>query len=426
MLGQVLELRIEKGVYRGLGLARHEGRVVFVSRGLPGERVRAAVVSEERGYLRTRVLEVLEPAAGRRAAPCAHASLCGGCSYQELGLAEQLRLKHAILQETLRRAHVEVPERIEVLESPEQGWRLRTVLHGNAEGQLGLHEEASHRVVPLARCWQLSESLNRSALAVASVLRERPQLLCGEREVELIESSDGSARVAALECPAESLLSSGVASRLQEGGELSGLGVLVRSGTRRSFLPLWGDARAEAQLPGLRLGWSPASFFQSNRFLLEPLVAAVVSRIAGSGPLIDLFAGVGLFSLALAAAGLSVDAVESHPGALLDARENLRLAGSPDVRLHGREALAWLRQEPRRRHERIVLDPPRTGAGRAVVEAIVSRQPACVVYVSCDPTTLARDLGFFAARGYRSDAWLALDLFPDTFHLETVVRLRPR
>lgn len=426
MAGELLELQIEKGVYRGLGLARHEGRVVFVPRGLPGERVRAAVVSDEGGYLRARVVEVLQPSPERRAAPCSHAGLCGGCSYQELGLAAQLRLKHEILQETLRRAHLEVPEQIELLPSPEQGWRLRAVLHSDEQGRLGLHEEASHRVVPLERCWQVSESLNRSALAIAGWLRERPDLLVGEREVELIESTDGSARVAALECPAESLVSSGVAGRLERGGELAGLGVLVRSGKRRSFLPVWGDARAEAQLPGLRLGWSPASFFQSNRFLLEPLVAAVLSRIAGSGPLIDLYAGVGLFSLALAAADVGVDAVESHPGALADARENLRRAGGLDVRLHGQEALAWLRRQPRRRGERIVLDPPRGGAGRAVVEAILSRQPACVVYVSCDPTTLARDLGWFTARGYASDAWLALDLFPDTFHLETVVRLRPR
>ena len=188
---------------------------------------------------------------------------------------------------------------------------------------------------------------------------------------------------------------------------------------------------ALACLPGMNVLSLPLrahvrSFFQANRFLYEALARTVVDLLPGKGRALDLYAGVGLFALPLAARdGGEVVAVERAPTAVEDARANVRrnrLEGVRIVRKDVRAALESTRPSP---GERIVLDPPRTGLEREVVDLVAGRHPEAVVYVSCDPPTLGRDLARFAARGFRPDTVQLFDLFPDTFHLETVVRLLP-
>lgn len=426
--GDVTAVEIEKGVYRGLGLARVAGQVVFVPRGLPGERLRVRVVAAERGYLRAEPLEVLASAPGRRPSPCPYVPRCGGCTYQELDYPAQLALKQAILLESLRRAGLEWSAPLEVRPSPEQGWRMRAALHFEAgpPARLGLHEEGSRRVVDLERCLQLSPAMNRAARGLLAALGDLGPRARRVRGVELCESPDGARLVAALETDLDVPGAAGLAPLAARLPWLSGLGVLSPAPRGGRYVPLHGEPFVEAQVLGLTLRCHVRSFFQANRFLVEDLARRVRELAAGDGPVLDLFAGVGLFALPLAAAGASVRGLEINPTAVDDAGANARRAGLRRARFERVDVRAGLARRPARARERVILDPPRTGAGLELVRAVAARRPLCVVYVSCDPPTLGRDLKGFSEQGYVVDALEAFDLFPDTFHLEAVARLVPR
>src|SRR5262249_18270654 len=200
--GDVVEVTVEKGVYRGKGLARHEGQVVFVPHAFPNDRLRVRVESARPGYVEGRWESLIEPSAERRPSPCPYVPRCGGCAYQELDYAAQLRLKAAVLRESLQRAGAPWAGELEVRPSPEEGWRLRASLHvaQRADGVLlGLHEEGSHRVVDVDRCLQLSPRLNAVARRLAAALQARPERASGVRGLELAESPEGDQIVAVLD-----------------------------------------------------------------------------------------------------------------------------------------------------------------------------------------------------------------------------------
>jgi tRNA/tmRNA/rRNA uracil-C5-methylase (TrmA/RlmC/RlmD family) len=379
------------------------------------------------GWAEAELVEVLAPAPARREAPCRHASLCGGCAYQELDPGEQLRLKESVLRESLARAGVPHEGPIAVHPSPEQGWRMRASLHfavSRGSLQLGLRQEGTRRVVDVASCLQLSTRMNEAARALRASLAGRPALLPQLRGLDLLESPAGDALVASLETTlrpqdVRELASLGRQSRL-----LTGFG--VRCGERLVWLH--GAPHVEAQVLGLTLRTHVQSFFQGNRLLLETLAREVRDLVPREGGrILDLYCGVGLFALPLAARDdCDVIAVELAWRAAEDARANALRAGLDRVRVVAEDVAQALAALPRLAGERVLLDPPRTGAGREVVDLLADREPSCIVYVSCDPPTLGRDLARFAARGYRADGVALFDLFPDTFHLETVVRLRRR
>lgn len=427
-LGHVLDLAIEKGVYRGLGLARHEGQVVFVPRGLPGERVRARVEKVGRGFVRAGTESILAPAPDRRDAPCPLFERCGGCAYQHLDYAAQLRLKEGVLRESLARAGAAWDGPIDVVASPESGWRTRVRFHLQAvagEWRLGLHEEGSHRVVDLESCLQVTPSLLGAARGLLSGLAAQPSWAGRVSEIALAESGDGSARAAALAWEGDPAAGAGLAALATSAPWLTGLG-LATAGEGGRYVGLSGSPYVETEAGGLRYRAHVLSFFQANRFLLDPLVARVREWSQGDGPVLDLFAGVGLFALALADGAPSVIAIEQDARSAEDAEANREGAGLANVRILRTDVASALAALPAAGSERVVLDPPRIGAGPDVARLIAARGPASVVYVSCDPPTLGRDLAVFAASGYVPDRVAVLDLFPDTFHLETIVRLIPR
>jgi 23S rRNA (uracil1939-C5)-methyltransferase len=422
----VVELDIENAVYRGQGLARHEGQVVFVPRAAPGDRVRARIESAGSGFVRARIEEVLRPGAGRRDAPCPLAERCGGCAYQGHDYPAQLALKEAILRETLARAGAPWEGAIAVHPSPEVGWRTRASLHVQSLPtgvRLGLHEEGTHRVVDLEGCLQLSEDLNLAQRAIASALGRRPRLAGHVRHVDLAESADGRQRVASLDTDLSPAEASGASGLADDVPGLTGFGAVAVSGGRETYLSLRGEPWIEAVVDGIALRAHVRSFFQANRFLLGDLVAAVKRHTPRGGDVLDLYAGVGLFALPLARQAAQVRAIEIDPGAVAYGQENVARSGLANVRLERGDVARALAALPAGDDERVVLDPPRAGAGPEVVAAIAARRPLSVVYVSCDPSTLARDLKGFSAAGYHPAAVELFDLFPDTFHLETVVAL---
>jgi len=425
--GELIELDIEKGVYRGQGLGRHEGQVVFVPRAVPGDRVRVRIEAATSGYVRGRIEQWIEPASGRRASPCPLFDRCGGCAYQSYDYAGQLALKETVLRETLTRGRVEWPGPIVVHPSPEVGWRIRASLHVHygADGlRLGLHEEGSHRVTDLVNCLQLSPAMNGAQRALAQALARRPDWARHVKGIDLAEAPDGGQLVASVETDLEPPAAAAMAGLADDVPALTGLGVVAGSGRAQRFMPLRGEPWIEATVQGVRLRAHIRSFFQGNRFLLDDLVAAVTGLTPAGGSVLDLYAGVGLFALPMAARAERVRGIEIDPGAVGDAERNIERAGLANVRVERGEVAAALRAMEPGEDERVVLDPPRAGAGVEIVRAIAQRNPLSIVYVSCDPATLARDLKGFAAEGYAPSAVELFDLFPDTFHLETVVALR--
>jgi len=425
---QRIEVTVERAVYRGQGLARHEGQVVFVPRGLPGDVLRVRVASVTPGYVKAEIEEVVTAGPGRSDARCPYFAQCGGCAYQHLDPAAQAALKESVLRDALRRAGTAWEGPIVVRPSPPEGWRTRATLHveqGRDGVRLGFHREASHDVVDIERCLQLSAPMMAGARGLRDALAARPGLARAVRDVELAESFDGRRLVASLETTLDPKEASGAASLGDAVPSLTGLGLVAGEGRRRRFLLLRGDAHVDATVHGLHLRAHVQSFFQANRFLVDALVQEVLDRTPAGGSVLDLYAGVGLFALPLGRRAEEVRGLELSPNAVEDARANAAAAGLSHVRIHSGD-VREMAELPPRPDERIVLDPPRTGAGADVVRMVAARKPSSVVYVSCDPPTLGRDLKVFAAEGYAPDSIAAFDLFPDTFHVETVVHLAPR
>jgi 23S rRNA (uracil1939-C5)-methyltransferase len=421
-----VDVRIEKAVYRGRGLGRVDGRVVFVPRTHPGDLVRVRIREVHAAWAEGSLESVLDAAPDRRPSPCPYVPRCGGCAHQDLDYEAQLRAKESVLRESLARAGARWEGPVLIHPSPERGWRVRASLHfaaGEGGLRLGLRQEGTRRVVDVDACLQLSDRMNAAARALREALSRRSGLASRLRGLDLLEAPEGDGLAASIET---TLAAHEAPSLLPVAADIPGLTGLGVEVIPHRLHWLRGSPHVEAGVMGLVLRAHVRSFFQANRFLLEPLARTVVGLVpAGGARIIDLYAGVGLFALPLAARGESeVMAVEAAPSAVEDARASARRNGLAAVRLvrgDVAEALAATRPAPA---ERIVLDPPRGGAGPAVVDLVAGRAPECVVYVSCDPPTLGRDLARFAAHAYHPDTVHLFDLFPDTFHLETVVRLR--
>jgi 23S rRNA (uracil1939-C5)-methyltransferase len=334
-------------------------------------------------------------------------------------------VKAEILRESLSRAGAPWEGEIPLHGSPEEAWRTRATFHvtaGSGGVRVGLREEGSHRVVDLGRCLQVSEAMNQAIAGLRAGLATRPALAARVLDLALAESREGDAIVACLEGDLGAADTSALLG-LGDGLGLAGLGVMIGPPRRRLYLPLRGDPYVTSGVLGLRLRAHVRSFFQGNRFLVEDLARKVRDFTPAGGTVVDLYAGVGLFALAVADRAERVLGIEANPIAVEDAIANATTAAMRHARFREgdvRQALASWSAEP---DERVILDPPRAGAGRDLVQAVAARRPASIVYVSCDPPTLGRDLKLFRAAGYRADALEAFDLFPDTFHLETVVRL---
>lgn len=424
-----MKLRIEKAIYGGAGLARTEGKAVFVPFALPGELVEAHITEDKRGYSTAELDSVIEPGAARVAPPCVYFGACGGCHYQHAEYAAQVATKASILRETLERARIrEVPEIATIAAEP-LGYRNRIRLHVERDPfRLAYRRRNSHRNLPVDGC-PIAAPLLQRALAILN--RDGQAMGLGEwvREIELFANGDDSAM----------LISLWTERSADETGRAvatiwppirdalpgtAGLAVFsLEKGRRVPRLLAHAGALSLAYSCGERTyRVSAGSFFQVNRWLIEPLVQLVTSGERGRSAW-DLYAGVGLFSASLAAGFASVTAVESSSGSVRDLHENLRGATH---RIVAAETAAFLREAAKRQAaapDLAVVDPPRDGLGSEVTSLLGKVRPPRITYVSCDPATLSRDLAALLESGYRLAQMHLVDLFPQTFHLESVTHL---
>jgi 23S rRNA (uracil1939-C5)-methyltransferase len=428
-----LKLRIEKAVYGGAGLARAEGKAVFVPFTLPGEMVEARVREDKHGYSTAELEAVTEPSASRVAAPCPYFGACGGCHYQHAEYAAQVEMKAAILRESLERARVkEIPEIAAVTAEP-FGYRNRVRLHVERNPfRLCYKKRKSQENLPVATCPIAAPALQR---AMEALNREGDALGLGEwaRDMELFLGDGQQAMLMTIWTERNGDEAQRALARLWAGLRevvpgISGATAFAMEKERRAprLLAKVGADSLRYGVGGREYRVSAGSFFQVNRFLIECLVDLATAGENG-GAAWDLYAGVGLFSLPLTEKFSEVTAVETGASAVRDLRENLRSTGSEKGhRVAAAETAAFLRQAAGRKGNApdfVVLDPPRDGLGAAVTTLLGKIRPQRITYVSCDPATLSRDLAALLESGYRLAQLHLVDLFPQTFHLESVTHL---
>lgn len=383
-----LKLDVEKLVSKGDGLARHEGKAVFVAGALPGETVLAKVVEEKNDFLRAQTVEVLIANEGRTVPACPYYADCGGCDMQHASYETQVGAKQSMVIENLQRiGGIDVSDgSIDILPlavSPPWGYRNRVRFHVDIEGnRAGFLSRRSNELVDIRRCPILCDSLNR-------LLDEKRPLLM--KAALMRRSTEGwQQRKRWVEVPA-------FAGDAKVSLSSSEVPVQILGKT------LWADSNV---------------FFQSNRSVLPAMVDFVRMHAEGT-VVVELYAGVGTFTAFVEAVDRESHAIERDGRCLELATKNLS-----HTEFFPQSAEHWARARKDIRVDTVIVDPPRTGLEKEVVGAIAGWEPSTVIYVSCDSVTLARDCRRFAERGYRVETLQVFDLYPQTSHVESAVVLK--
>ena len=423
-----MNLTIEKMIYGGDGLARSpEGKTVFLPFVLPGEEVRATVTEEKSGFMRATMDELLKPSDRRVQPLCPYFGSCGGCHYQHTDHAHQLGIKLAVLRETfLRTGKFEWAGNIPTHTGEPWNYRNRTRLkvRSGKEFALGYHRMNSHDLLPVELCLISSPLINRAIAALWEAGRSGNAALQGVDEVEIFANHDDSALLLEIYgAQGGPQLQELVGDLQKRVPEIKGVGVFASTGSSpHSVMPQLQQAIGESfltyQVGERQFRVSAGSFFQVNRFLIDELARTVVGDYGG-GTALDLYAGVGLFSNYLAKRFDRVFAVETAPFSFADLQANaLR-----NVTAARATTEQFLQKSLNLKPDLVVADPPRAGLGDQAVKLLAALRVRKLIYLSCDPTTLARDLHQLLDSGYRLEEVHLVDLFPQTFHIETMVRL---
>ncbi len=449
-----MEFTIDKLVYGGDALARlpadehGKGKAVFLPFALPGEKVNAHVVEQRPGFARAQLDGVMEASAQRIEPRCPYFFRCGGCHYQHAAYQEQLRQKSDILRETLRRtAKIDWQGEIRVHSAEPWGYRNRTRMKigragapGLRDVSIGYYRMGLHELLPVEQCPISSPLINRTLQAVWELGRGG-QLAPELSEVEFFANASDDRLLVAFFSSGAQRPAQGTAEALGTALEAKvpeAAGVLLfeqrrsdrAQGQGRSPMDdidgiVEGRAYASAgekaltyEAVGTKYRVSGGSFFQTNRFLADKLLELVTAGRSG-GKALDLYAGVGLFAAALAKTFDKVTAVESAPSSSSDLQRNV----PGNVSAVQDRTEVFLKNSPGMKADLVVVDPPRAGLGDKAARALAGIRAPRITYVSCNPATLARDLGVLVGGGWRLDEVNLIDLFPQTYHIESMVQL---
>ncbi len=423
------------------------GKAVFVPFVLAEERIDATLIEQKPGFARARVNQIVEASPHRIPPACPYFARCGGCHYQHASYEHQLGIKKEILRENLRRlAKLELPCEIEVHPSPPWNYRNRSRLQIRTapEFALGYFKFGSHQLLPVDQCPISSPLINRgiAALWQAGKNGDPPS---GLRDVELFANAGDTQLLVEISCAPQAKRSVVKTWAEQLCAAMPEIGGVIafretntsKTGATQEILLSLGEDHLIYKTQSATYRVTAGSFFQTNRHLTDELVKVVTAGQSGDVAL-DLYAGVGLFSTALAGDFRHIVSVEPSQTAFADLKYNLSKNGeaiqaTAEQYLNVRPSEA--RDRPRsmsdaalpssaRKPDLVIVDPPRSGLGERVARAVADLGASRIVYVSCDPATLARDLVLLLSAGYRIDRAHLVDLFPQTYHLETVLHLR--
>ncbi|MGH7904148.1 MAG: class I SAM-dependent RNA methyltransferase [Candidatus Dormibacteraceae bacterium] len=411
---QLVRLRAEGPVHGGAVIAHHEGRVVMLELALPGELVEASWRGRQGGVSRARAEHVLEPAPGRVAAPCPHFGACGGCQWQHALYARELELKERVVADAWERQGLRLPPGTPVL-GMEEPWRYRIrgefeAIHPGpgAEFRFGFHRSRSRSLLPIHTCpihdLRIERALEAFRVTVAEM--EAP----GLQTLRLTVEPTGPGLL--------------WRARFREGKGHLAPGFAARVADRLPELVLLEESMS-LDFWGLSFRVRSDSFVQTNHRQMLVLYRVALDMLA-AGPgdsVLDLYAGIGTLSVAVARSAGEVVAVEEHPGSVALNRLNARINGAPGLRVLPGRVEDVLRGVRVGRHTTAILDPPRAGCEVAAVAELIRLGLPRVVYISCDPVTHARDIAALVRGGYRVRRVALVDMFPQTYHVESVALL---
>lgn len=380
-----MRVAIEKLVYGGAGIGRTEEGVVFVHRTAPGDLVEVEVVDRKRDYAVGRVTSVLEASPDRQAPTCPSSDRAGCCHWDHIRYERQLDIKVSVLRETLQRtAGVRWDGPIPVIAGPDRNYRFRASFHV-ADHRLGFREPRSHVVTPIESCAALVPELNAFIPDANAILTAQPQ-----DAVERVQVVSGPPILASMD-----------------------------------GMPIGAD-RATIRVNDYAFGLHPDAFFQPNRYLLSELMNAVTAAGTGTRRVLDLFCGSGFFTVPLSRQADSVVGIERSRKAVERARGNVTANQAGEVRFLQGPVESMLHRASRLRPDLVVINPPRTGCGRRLALQVSGLGAQRVVYVSCNPSTFAREAIVLMNNGYTLTGITMVDQFPNTYHIELVAVLEKR
>jgi 23S rRNA (uracil1939-C5)-methyltransferase len=422
-------LRIDSLAYGGNGVGRHEGKAIFVPYSAPDDLLRCRVVREKKRYAEAEIIEVVEPSSLRRRPLCPVFGRCGGCQWQHLPYREQGVWKERIFRDTLVRHGALSAEKILPLASAPDEWNYRSRVqfkcrHTDSGFVMGFYRRGSHFIVDVEHCLIAAGAINEALTLFRAWLSVSP---CPERvsQVDLAVDDEGRVRaVVHVLDERRNILADYLRPRVAE----VGYALFFMTGHKESLRHVFGEEDLHIHPladSGLRLAYGPGGFAQVNLEQNRQLVAKIRGAIEGDRPrrILDLYCGMGNFSLPLAGIADEVVGVEDYAPSIDKARENAAATMTSNVHFHARPAEgAYAALAGNLGLDLVVLDPPRTGCYQ-VVRELAALHPEKILYVSCDPPTLARDLGPLLHGGYQVQWAQPIDLFPQTHHTESVTIL---
>lgn len=417
-------LKIESLAYGGKGIARFDGKVIFVSGAVPGDLAVCRLIKEKKRYAEAELVELIEPSTQRREPPCPVADRCGGCQWQSLPYSEQLRWKENIFRDLLQRQAGVSAELIQSIAGAPDEWNYRSRVQFKCfchRGQLltGFYRPGSHFVVDINSCPVVAKPLN-SVLSKLKPLLSGSEYAAAISQIDMSLGDDGGVRVVVHALKGSSEL----AKLCRPLAEKVGFSLFIQSGRRDSLRHVCGVADLNITIddPPLSLAYGSGGFAQINSEQNRKLVSSVLdaAELRGTETVLDLYCGMGNFSLPLARRAKRVVAVEDYELSIVKGRENAAANGIENISFECRPAEGYLGElGSEQKFALVLLDPPRSGA-YPVMEELLEHRPRKVIYVSCDPATLARDLKLLLHGGYRLMQSRPFDLFPQTYHMESV------
>ena len=385
---QIIDVKIEKIVPNGFGLAFAENLTVFVPLSAKGDKLRVRINQLKGKTAFAEIVEIIEPSSERTEPRCPYFGRCGGCNFQQITYAAQLEAKVGIVRDCLTRiGKINYEREIPIVPSPtDYEYRSRAGWHlDSREKKFGYFQRKSHDIIDVETCPILVSELEQTLKS----FRENPPWESFWNKIVEVEAATA-------------------------GGETSVYSVEIIEPTREISSASGGETYF----------YDATSFFQGNSFLIEPLIE-IALKDAGGKTALDLYCGVGLFSLPLARKFAAVVGVEGNDRAIDFAKKNADNARLSNIKFYCEDVSDWLKEnaEISKNLDFVLLDPPRSGTEKETIENLLKIKPKQISYVSCEPSTLARDLKILTESDYRIESIVALDLFPQTHHVETVVRL---
>ncbi|ACO03273.1 MAG TPA: class I SAM-dependent RNA methyltransferase [Persephonella sp.] len=416
-------VKIEKLVYGGKGIGKLDGRVCFVPFVLPDEEVEVEIKKEKKSFIECEPLSIVEKSPFRTDPPCRYFRYCGGCDYQHITYEKQVEIKAEILLETLNRIGRLNIDRIDKIYPSKKpfNYRNRTQLKIRGE-KIGFYMRESRQIINIDSCLLLKEDINGMISGVREILKF---LIFQPEQVHIYSSSDGEALVKFVYQKRVRRFPLGLKhlrSFLSE--KLKGAGIYHRKDDLLKRDVLLGESYIYEEYGGIKFRVSMDSFFQVNVYQVENLLDAVLQNIGDHEKAVDLFCGVGTLTLPSARYIKEIYGIESNPYAVNDANHNRKLNRIKNAKFFRMDANRSGGFIAELKPDLVIIDPPRTGVSDDLVRTFLDTDSIKrIIYVSCNPSTLARDLGYLKER-YSVEKVYMIDMFPQTYHIESVVVLQ--